>query len=140
MTVDLPPPLPVTDDPDTAGFWEAAQRGCIAVLRCAACGNLLHLPTPYCAGCDSWDVAWQDVRPHGRVYSFTVVEQSVHPAFPAPYTIVLVDLDDAPGARLVGHLPGRADVTVGMPMTATFETRDGVSVPQWEPSNAVADP
>jgi hypothetical protein len=34
----------------------------------------------------------------------------------------------------VGHLPGARDLTMGMPMQATFDTiRDGVVVPVWEP-------
>ena len=68
----------------------------------------------------------------GRVYSWTVVEHQVHPAFPMPYTVVLVQLDDAP-ARLVGSLAGRRDLIEGQPMEVWFETLDdGVVVPQWK--------
>jgi uncharacterized OB-fold protein len=52
-----------------------------------------------------------------------------------PYTIVLVDLDDAPGVRLLGHLPGSPDLRVGMPMQVRFEERpDGATLPNWEPA------
>lgn len=131
----LPPPVPVTDDPDTAGFWAAAARGCIGVLFCTACDAPLHLPTPYCAACNSWDVEWRDVAPRGRVYSYTIAEQSIHPAFPAPYTIVLVVLDEVPSVRLVGHIAGRVELEIGAPLHAVFdEVREGVTIPRWLPS------
>ncbi len=66
------------------------------------------------------------------MYSWTVVEHQVHPAFPTPYTVVLVQLDDAP-ARMVGSLAGSADLIEGQPMEVWFETLDdGVVVPQWK--------
>jgi hypothetical protein len=61
------------------------------------------------------------------------VEHQVHPAFPVPYTIVLVQLDDAP-ARLIGHLPGAPELVEGQAMKVWFETlEDGVVLPQWKP-------
>lgn len=129
-------PVPVTDDPDTGGFWAAAARGHLAVSVCSNCGRVLHLPTPHCAHCGSWDVGWRDVSPSGRVHSYTVVEQSVHPAFEAPYTVALIELDDAPGARLVGYLPGRVPLEIDMAMTAVFDTAHGdVVVPRWVPAH-----
>jgi len=58
----------------------------------------------------------------------------VHPAFPVPYTLVLVELDDHPGVRFVGHLPGAPPVEVDQPMQVRFEQLDtGAVLPQWEP-------
>jgi uncharacterized OB-fold protein len=71
------------------------------------------------------------VTPTGTVYSWSVVEHAVHPAFPAPYTVLLVELDDLPGTRLVGHLPGRPELRAGAPVIAWFEDVDGTVVPQW---------
>ena len=59
------------------------------------------------------------MAPLGHLYSWTVAEHQVHPGFPVPYTIVLVELDEVPGVRLVGHLPDARDLTMGMPMQAT---------------------
>jgi hypothetical protein len=63
------------------------------------------------------------------------VEHQVHRSFPVPYTIVLVELDDAPEARLVGYLPGRPELTAGMAMGVWFEPVDdeGTLLPQWIP-------
>ena len=132
MTDAAPRPLPVDDDIDTAGFFEAARRGELVVRVCDACSAVLHMPRAYCRNCGSWAGRWQPVSGRGRVYSWTVVEHQVHPAFPTPYTVVLVQLDDAP-ARLVGYLPGPVDLIEGQPMEVWFETLDdGVVVPQWK--------
>ena len=126
---------PETDDHDTGGFFAAAAREELAVCACAACGAVLHLPRAYCARCGSWDTVWRTVAGRGRLYSWTTVEHQVHRSFPVPYTIVLVELDDAPEARLVGYLPGRPELTAGMAMRVWFEPVDdeGTLLPQWIP-------
>jgi uncharacterized protein len=127
-------PLPVDDDVDTAGFFEAARRHELAVRVCDQCGAVLHMPRAYCRACGSWEGHWQPVSGRGRVYSWTTVEHQVHPAFRVPYTVVLVQLDDVP-ARLVGYLPGAPDLAEGQPMEVWFETLDdGVVLPQWRPA------
>jgi uncharacterized protein len=47
--------------------------------------------------------------------------------------VVLVELDDAPGARLVGFLPGEPELSIGMPMRAEFESRGETTLVQWVP-------
>ncbi|MCA1843861.1 MAG: OB-fold domain-containing protein [Actinobacteria bacterium] len=129
--------VPETADPDTGGFFAAAAREELAVCACAACGAVLHPPGAYCAACGRWDTVWRTVSGRGRLYSWTTVEHQTHRAFPVPYTIVLVELDDAPGARLVGHLPGRPELEAGMPMRVWFEPvdDDGTLLPQWKPES-----
>jgi uncharacterized OB-fold protein len=127
-------PLPVTNDPDTAGFWLAAERSEVAVCACANCGAVLHLPRSHCHICRSWTVEWKVVAPTARLVSWTVAEHEVHPSFPVPYTLVLVELDEAPGVRLVGHLEGRPRLVAGMPMRAEFVTRPRhVTLVNWIP-------
>lgn len=124
--------LPVIDDRDTGGFFEAARRHELVVRVCDRCDALLHMPRAYCRTCGSWDGRWQRVSGRGRLYSWTTVEHQVHPAYPVPYTIVLVELEDMPEARLIGHLPGVPDLTEGRAMRVTFEHVDDVVLPQWE--------
>jgi uncharacterized OB-fold protein len=128
-----PRPVPVTDDEDTGGYWQAAAEGRLVVQECLNCHSVLHLPKPFCHRCESWDVGWRDVSPTGTVYTWTVVDHQIHAAFPVPYTVVLVELDDAPGVRVVAHLPGAAQLRVGQAMRARFdEPTPGVAVPGWE--------
>lgn len=127
-------PTPCVDDPDTGGFFAAAARGELAVRACQGCGTVLHLPKAFCHGCGSWETSWRVVQPSGTLWSWTTTERQLNPAFEPPYTVVMVELDDAPGARLAGYLPGRPDLRVGMPMRAAFEVlEEDTTLVQWEP-------
>lgn len=127
-------PLPVVDDEETGGFWLAANQHRLVVRTCRDCGAKLHLPKSYCHRCGSWDVGWQSVRPTGSVYSWTVLQHTIHDAFPAPCTIVLVQLDEDPSIRFVGYLADTPELHDGMPMRVRFEdVEPGVTLPQWEP-------
>ena len=128
-------PRPATGDRDTSGFWSAAREGRLVVRVCASCGAVLHMPRAWCHSCGTWSEKWQEVAGRGRLLTWTVVEHQVHPAFPTPYTVVVVDLDDAPGTHLIGSIPGAADLSPGQPMEAWFEDLgDGVTIPQWRPA------
>jgi uncharacterized OB-fold protein len=124
------PPAPVTDDLDTSGFFAAAARGRLAVCRSARCATVLHAPVGYCRACGGFGQTWTDVAPTGRIYSYSVVTHQVHPEFPTPYTLLLIELDELPQVRLVGHLDGRADVHVGQPVVATYPP-GGAALPEW---------
>jgi uncharacterized OB-fold protein len=127
-------PVPA-HDPDTWGFFEAAARGELVVNACGACGAVLHLPRPYCHHCGSFAVEWRPVSGHARLVSWTTVHRGFHPAFETPYAVVLVELDDAPGVRLAGHLVGDPELVDGMAMQVRFEhIDDDVVLPQWTPA------
>lgn len=127
--------LPVVDDPDTAGFWEAAARRELVVRRCPACESVVHLPRQTCP-CGSDATEWVAVSGRGTIFSWTVVEHQVHPGHPTPYTVVLVALDDEPTVRLLGSLPGRVRLSPGQPVVVDYETVDGVVIPQWRLADA----
>ena len=127
------PVAPVTDDIDTGGFFAAAADGRLAVQHCGQCGRVLHLPRAYCRFCGAFDPQWRAVEPSGTVYSFTVVTHQVHPAFEVPYTVLLVELDEPAGVRLIGHLPGRPDVRIGQRVRADFvPAGDAAVLPNWQ--------
>jgi len=137
VTVPDPAPLllPVDDDHDTGGFWQAARQRRLVVRACSGCDRVLHLPRAYCSACGSWEGHWREVAGRATLHSWTVVDHQVHPAYPVPYTLVLVDLDDAPGTRLIGSLPGAPELAAGQAMAVRWEERDGgVVLPQWEPA------
>lgn len=132
--------VPATSDPDTGGFFAAAARGEVALRYCARCGALLHLPRAYCWHCGGWDTEFRAVTPRGRVYSWTVVEHPVHPAYPVPYTVALVELSADPAARLVTFLPGRPALHAGQELVAWFEQlENGATLVQWRPANPGED-
>jgi len=127
--------IPVCDDIDTAGFFEAARQHRLVVRTCGRCQASIHMPVAHCARCGSWEGYWRDVPGRGRLHSWTVVEHQVHPAYPVPYTIVLVDLEGADGVRLVGRLAGAPPLFDGQAMQVQFDSLgDDVVLPNWRPA------
>lgn len=131
--------LPVDDDRDTGGFFQAAQERRLVVKTCRACDASLHLPRAYCYHCGSWDTDWREVGGAATLYGWTVVVRQFHPAYPSPYTVVLVDLEEAVGVRLVGYLDGRPDLRAGQPMELWWDEVDAgddapVVLPNWRPT------
>lgn len=112
---------PVVVDPASRGFFEAAAQGRLAVLTCDECGQCTHLPRPRCVHCGGAQLVWRDVPRTGRARSWTVVEHQVHPAFPVPYTVVLIEIEDHSDVRMIGYLPGRVAVTEATVLHADFE-------------------
>ena len=134
MTEQISRLRPVDDDLDTGPFFAAARRGELVVQRCARCSAVLHVPRQYCRACGSWETTWEPQPGRGELYSWTVVAHQVHPAYPVPYTVVLVELPDT-GARLIGSLPGTPALQVGQGMEVWFEELDdGVVQPNWRPA------
>ncbi len=129
--------LPRKNDRDTGGFFEAADRRELVYRACADCGAVSNPPRARCAACGGWNTAWKQASGKARLRTWSVVHQQVHPAFPAPYTIVVVELDDAPGIRYVGYMDGAHDLHDGQAMRVRFEpTEDGGALPLWIPDNA----
>jgi uncharacterized OB-fold protein len=125
-------PVPYTGDLDTGGFWQASARGALALRFCRDCAAVLHLPKAVCHRCRSTRTEWREIEPVGSLASWTVVRAALHPAFPPPYTIVLVELDAAPGARLIGYLDGVPELMMGQSMRAAFQrVSDEVTLVQW---------
>jgi len=127
--------IPNTQDHDTAGFFAAAAEGRLVYRACGDCGRGLHPPTAHCPFCGGWNTGWRDAQGTGTLHSWTTVHQSVHPAYTAPYTLVLVALDDTPDVRLIGRIDGEPELEAGMKMHVWFETLEtGETLPQWRPA------
>jgi uncharacterized OB-fold protein len=112
-------------DADTAPFWEACRRRELVLQRCVACGRFQHPPLAGCRECGGTRLEWARVGGRGTVFSYTIAH---HPFLPAlqehvPYNVVVVELDDAAGVRLVSNLvdtpPG--EIRVGMRVELVWE-------------------
>jgi uncharacterized protein len=129
--------VPATDNADRREFWAASTHGELVVRQCDNCGRTIHLPRPVCGHCGAERSSWRRVGPLGLLESWTTVERSPDPAFPAPYTVVVVRLRDEPTVRLVGHAPGRGPWRADQSMRAVFEQRaGGIVLPNWVPADA----
>ena len=109
--------------PETQHFWDGTKDGELRLQRCGDCEKVYFPPRPFCPACLSPDVAWEELAPRGRVYTFTVVHKPTHPWFfaQAPYVYAVVELEAGVRlpTRIVGCEPG--EVRVGTPVEAVFE-------------------
>ena len=87
-----------------AEFYAACAKGKLYFQRCDACATWRHPPRTLCATCGSWKWSWQPSNGRGRVYTWTVTHQPLHPAFTdeTPYAVIVVELEE--GVRLVSGL------------------------------------
>lgn len=129
------PPVP----PTSAPHFQAAHDGQLVLQQCTACETFRHFPRGACPSCHATEDRWQPVRGAGTVYTYTVVHHTRDPFFAAmvPYAIALVELDDLPGVRLLGHVVD-CDVHalhIGTPVIPVFEqVTDGLGVVVFAPS------
>jgi acetyl-CoA acetyltransferase len=91
-----------------------------------------------CRYCRARALDTRAVSGGGTVLAVTVNHQQWLPAFPPPYAIAIVGIDDDPRVRLTSNIIGCApeDVRIGMKVTATFERCEDVWVPVFTPSDA----
>ncbi|WP_166903568.1 Zn-ribbon domain-containing OB-fold protein [Mycobacterium sp. DL440] len=115
----------------TEPFWAAAKERRLVAPQCADCGAFRLPPTPFCPNCRSKALNWVELGGEAMVYSFAVVH-----GFPGIPDLVLVpavlDLPDAPGARLVSNIVdvAPAEVSIGMRLRVDFTPiADGWKLP-----------
>ena len=118
-----------------APFWHGTRKEELRIQRCKNCGEFQWLPEWICHHCHSFDLTFEQVAPTGTIYSW---ERVWHPPLPelapyCPFVVLVVELDDAPGIRLVGNLvgDGHQDVIIGTNVHAVFEHHDGFTLVQW---------
>ena len=130
-------PIPVPTE-ETKGFWSACKRHELVFPRCRGCGTYRHYTYLVCPECSSTD--WELVRISGRgtIYSYIEV---VHPPTPAykddvPYNVVLVEMEDAHGLRMMSNLVDfqPQDLKIGTPVEVVFEDiTEEITLPKFKP-------
>ena len=93
-------PLPSMQDLN-GEFHKHCAKGELRFQRCDDCDKWRHPPRVLCAKCGSPRASWQPVSGRGRIFTWTVTHQPLHPAFAddVPYATVVTELDE--GIRLV---------------------------------------
>jgi cytochrome P450/uncharacterized OB-fold protein len=129
------PHLAPLDDPTTRPFWDGVAAGELRLPQCERCGQWQWYPLPDVPHACGGQLVWRAVRPQGTVFTHTTVRRPFLPddTSSVPYTSCLVELDDAPGVRLVGRLADGAAVEVGQRVAADFITDDGRPTVQFVP-------
>jgi len=120
---------------DTAPFWEFARAHELRLQTCTRCEQRRWPPGPVCPSCWSADAEWTPVSGRGVLQSWVTFRREYHPAFPVPYTVGLVELEEGP--RLEGMLldtPLEA-LRWRLPVRLVWQERDdGFAVPAFAAS------
>ncbi|MDQ1517631.1 MAG: uncharacterized protein QOE80_3461 [Actinomycetota bacterium] len=106
-------------------YWDALEAGEFRLPRCAGCGRWTWPAHWRCGECGSWDFDWTALQPKGVVYSWTrtwyAFDRTRERAGDVPYVVVLVEIDGADGARVMGVLAGdEAALKIGAPVAGTI--------------------
>ncbi|RJG18836.1 Zn-ribbon domain-containing OB-fold protein [Massilia cavernae] len=101
-------------------YWKALAQGKVKMQQCAGCEKWNWPAVWRCGDCGSWEHAWREVAPAGRIFSWTRTwhEFGAPAAFGLPYVSVVVELDGAGGRRLIGTMhDGAAALKIGQHVT-----------------------
>jgi hypothetical protein len=135
-------PLPWGDADE---FWRATADGILRLPRCPDTGRFFFPPALTSPWGSHRPTEWVPVGRDGTIWSYIVAHPPLvgHFAVVAPYVAAVVELDDAPGARVVGPVvahPGAAvgsvagdQVRIGARVTLdlTSDTTGAPVVPRW---------
>jgi uncharacterized OB-fold protein len=102
-------------------YWDGCREGELRLQQCADCARFQFYPRIICSHCGGADLHWQAASGRGVLASFTVVERGISAAYPAPYVVALVDLDEGPRmmSQIVDPAPGR--LRIGAAVEVAFE-------------------
>lgn len=117
---------------DNMGFWEGINKHELVFQKCKQCGTWIHPPRPTCPSCRSFEREWARSSGKGTVYSWVTYLESPHPAFKAPFSVVLVELEE--GLKLISNMVDVApeEISIGMPVEVVFdEITEGLTLPKF---------
>ncbi len=124
--------------PETQPFWDKARERELWLPKCVDSGRVFFPPrmfSPFTGGA----VTWERASGKAKLASFIIVYRP-SPGYEedAPYIIALAELEE--GVRMMTNLPGTpadpALLTIGAPLTVTFEERGDMVLPQFRVEDA----
>ena len=118
----------------TKQFYDFCKLEELHFQRCSACHTFRHVPREVCASCNSFDWQWVRSSGVGSVYTWTVVERALHPAFGDDTPLAPVVVEMAEGVRLLATMLDcpAAELRIGMPVKIAYEAvTDEVTLPRF---------
>lgn len=85
-------------------YWHGLEAGKLRFQRCLECAHAWLPPREECPRCLSAQWEWEASAGRGRIISWVVYRQAVHPAFAerVPYNVAIIELDEGP--RLISNV------------------------------------
>jgi uncharacterized OB-fold protein len=115
-------PLPTLQG-HTKDFYAWCKKHELRFQRCTACRAWRHVPRELCAECGSWDWEWERSSGRGTVFTWTVAERPLHPAFAdaLPHASVVVAMDE--GVRVLSEVVAcpPSTLAIDMPVEVVFD-------------------
>jgi uncharacterized OB-fold protein len=113
---------PITDH-DSAPYWQALADGHFKVTHCRDCSHWTWPPRPICSSCHGGNLALDDVKGTGEVFSWIVVHRSTSPDMLqyVPYVLALVRLGEQADIYIPGRLISDKEVHRGMKVRVLTE-------------------
>lgn len=124
--------------PDSRAFWTGGLENELRINRCQECRRWIHPPVGACWKCRSRDVRPEVASGRARVAAYSINHHPWFPAFPPPYAVAMVELEEQEGLRLTTCLVD-VDVDaveVGMPVEVVFDQQGDVALPMFRPVSA----
>jgi uncharacterized OB-fold protein len=118
------PKIPRIQPPETEvsrPFWEGCIAGELRLQYCRSCARYQFYPRIICSHCGAGEPEWRAASGAGHIASFSVVRRGISRAYPAPYVVALIDLDEGP--RMMSSIVDASpeSVTVGAAVDVKFE-------------------
>ena len=130
----VPRPLP-KPTPETEHFWEGCKVSELRLQRCCECAHVYYPPRPFCPKCSHRQVEIFAASGKGTLASY-VINHRPHPAWDAPYSIAIVELEEGPRmATNIINCPQTPEALImDMPVSVVFEVvSDDITLPLFEP-------
>jgi uncharacterized OB-fold protein len=103
-------------------FREGCRVGELRLQYCEKCELYQFYPRIFCSHCGAEQLQWRAVSGRGRIASYTIVRRGISSAYPAPYVVALIDLEEGP--RMMSNVVAcdPEQVRVNQPVQASFVT------------------
>lgn len=108
-------------------FWEGIASRQLRLPRCSRCGAFQWYPDSTGPDCAGAEYDWAPSAGRGTVHTMTRVHRQFLPGGGdgAPFVVGFVELDDAPGIRLVAQLDDVPGLAIGSRVEAAFVAVEG---------------
>ncbi|WP_201836438.1 Zn-ribbon domain-containing OB-fold protein [Microvirga zambiensis] len=118
--------------PETQPFWDACNQNKFIVQKCQACGNPQYHYRAFCCHCWSEAVEDRAIEGTGTVWTFSVVNRNLTPAFASwgRYVVGVVEVPE--GVKIVTKIetPDPDSVRIGTPVRLAFaRAENGQNIP-----------
>lgn len=129
------PPIPAPG-PNEAPFWEATQRGELALPSCDSCGWLAYPPSSVCTNChvDPPAFGWTTISGRATLATWTIIRDAFLPGFTSetPYVVGEFEIPEQAGLRIIARVIGIEipDLKIGLAMSVGFvDGGEGTRIP-----------